>query len=159
MALVPKQTPVETGTTITLHGKASADRKTVTVRVNHKDARVEGPVEMTRWAYPDHPGLRGRGRGQADPVHAVFQAPRAETLAVEKKDLSIPSGGHVLIGAGPTWVQEERQEFGPPVLSKISRTSTGCSSYVGIRADDVCGDVLRSYRRLRSMVLGNLRRG
>lgn len=52
------------------------------------------------------------------PFTQYLQAPKVETLTVEKQDLVIPSGGHVLI-AGPTRMQEERQEFGPPMLSKI----------------------------------------
>jgi type II secretory pathway component GspD/PulD (secretin) len=117
VALVPKHTPVETGITLTLHGKASADRKTVTLRVNYKDVRVEGPVEMIPVTTKITPIFEGGSRGTPVPVTQYLQVPKVEALTVEK-DLTISSGGHVLI-AGPTRMQEERQEFGPPVLSKI----------------------------------------
>src|SRR5688572_30552555 len=45
VVLVPKKTAVETGTTLTLCAKASADRKNVSVRVYYTDAQVEGTTE------------------------------------------------------------------------------------------------------------------
>lgn len=118
VVLIPKQTPVETGTIMTLHGKASADRKTVTVRLKYDDTRVEGPVEMIPVTTKITPIFEGGSQGKPVPFTQYIQAPKVETLTVEKQDLVIPSGSHMLI-AGPTRMQEERQEFGPPMLSKI----------------------------------------
>ncbi len=116
--LVPKNTAVETGTTLTLRGRASADRKTVTMRVGYKDARIDGSVEMVPVTTMITPVFEDGSQGKPIPFTQYLQAPKVETLTVEKQDLAVPSGGHVLI-AGPTRTQEERQEFGPPVLSKI----------------------------------------
>ena len=112
---MPKHTPVETGTTLTLCARASTDRKAVTVRVHYTDARVE-TVEMipVTTQVPPAEGVRGKSA----PFTQYLQVPKVETLTVEKKDLTIPSGGHVIV-PGPTRTQETRQEFGPPVLSTI----------------------------------------
>ena len=118
VAMIPKKTAVETGTTTTLCGKASADRKTVTVRVNYKDAWIDGPVEMIPVVTQIAPVFEGGSQGKPIPFAQFLQVAKVETLTVDKKDLAIPSGGHMVI-AGPARMQEERQEFGPPVLSKI----------------------------------------
>jgi hypothetical protein len=118
VVLVPKHTPVETGITLTLQGKSSADRKTVTVRLSYKDARVEGPIEMIPVTTKITPVYEGGSQGKPIPVTQYLQVPKVETLTVEKADLTIPSGGHAII-AGPTRMQEERMEFGPPVVSRI----------------------------------------
>jgi type II secretory pathway component GspD/PulD (secretin) len=118
VVLVPKNTPVETGTALTLCAKASADRRNASVRVNYADARVEGPVETVPVTAQVTPVFEGGSRGKPVPFTQYLQVPKIETLTIEKTDLTVPSGGHVLI-PGPTRVQEVRQEFGPPVLSKV----------------------------------------
>ena len=116
--MTPKKTPVETGTTLTLCGKASADRKSVTVRVNYKDTRIDGPVEMIPVVTQITPVFEGGSQGKPVPFAQFLQVAKVDTLTVEKQDLSIPSGGHMVI-AGPSRMEEVRTEFGPPVLSKI----------------------------------------
>jgi hypothetical protein len=118
VVLVPKNAPVETGTTLTLCGKASSDKKTVVVRVNYTDARVEGLVETIPITNQITPVFEGGSKGKPVPFTQYLQVPKVETLTIEKTDLTIPSGGHAVI-AGPTRAQEVRQEFGPPVLSKV----------------------------------------
>jgi hypothetical protein len=118
VVMVPKNTSVETGTTLTLCARASADRKYAALRVNYTDARVEGPVETVPVTTQITPIFEGGSRGKPIPFTQFVQVPRVETLTIEKPDLTIPSGGHVVI-PGPTRVQEERREFGPPVLSKV----------------------------------------
>ena len=119
VVLVPKNVPVETGTTLTLCAKASADRKATTVRVNYKDVWVEGPVELVPVTTQVTPVFADGGRGKPVPFTQYLQAPQVETLTIEKADLTIPSGGHVIL-PGPTRTQEVRQEFGPPpAISKI----------------------------------------
>jgi hypothetical protein len=116
--VVPKNTPVDTGTTLTLCGKASADMKTVTVRVNYADARVAGPVETVPVTTLVTPIFEGGSQGKPVPFTQYLQVPRLETLTIDKTDLPIPSGGHMVI-AGPTRLQEGRNEVPPPVVSKI----------------------------------------
>lgn len=117
VVMVPKNKPVETGTTVTLSGKASEDRKTVTMQVKYRDTRVES-VELIPVTSQVTPIFEGGSRGQPIPFTQFLQAPKFETAKVEKQDLSIPSGGHAVI-AGPTRMRESRSEFGPPLLSKI----------------------------------------
>ena len=64
------------------------------------------------------PVFEGGSRGKPIPFTQFLQVPRVETLTIEQPDLTIPSGGHVVI-PGPTRTQEVRQEFGPPVLSRV----------------------------------------
>jgi type II secretory pathway component GspD/PulD (secretin) len=118
VVMVPKNTPVETGTTLTLCARASADRKAAAVRVNYKDVWVEGPVELVPVTTQITPAFADGGRGKPIPFTQYLQAPQVETLTIEKTDLTIPTGGHVVI-PGPTRTYEVRQEYGPPVLSKI----------------------------------------
>lgn len=118
VVMVPRNTPVETGTTLTLCARASADRKYTLVGVNYTDARVETPVETVPVTSQVTPVFEGGSRGKPVPVTQFLQAPRVETVTIGKPDLTIPSGGHVII-PGPTRMQEVRQEFGPPVLSKV----------------------------------------
>lgn len=118
VVMVPKHTPVETGTTLTLCGKVAADGKTVGVRVSYKDVRVEEPVELVPVTTRITPVFEGGAQGMPVPFTQYLQVPQVETLTAEKGDLAIPSGGHAVV-AGPTRVWEERQEWGTPVLSKI----------------------------------------
>lgn len=118
VAMVPKNTPVDTGTVLTVCGKASADRKTVVVKVNYKDTRIEGPVEMVPVTTQITPVFEGGSRGKPVPFTQYLQVPQVETFTIEKSDLTLPSGGHAII-PGPATTVEARNEFGPPVLSKI----------------------------------------
>jgi hypothetical protein len=118
VVLVPKNTPVDTGTTLTLWGKASADLRTVGVRLGYTDVRVEEPTEMVPVTTKITPVFEGGSQGKPVPLTQFLQVPRVETVAIEPAELTIPSGGHAVI-PGPTRVREERREFGPPVSSKI----------------------------------------
>jgi hypothetical protein len=118
VVMVPKNTPVETGTTLTLCARASADRNYAAVRVNYTDARVEAPVETVPVTTQITPVFEGGSRGKPIPFTQYLQVPRVETLTIEEPALTIPSGGHGVI-PGPTRTQEVRQEFGPPVLSRV----------------------------------------
>jgi type II secretory pathway component GspD/PulD (secretin) len=118
VVMVPKNTPVDTGTTLSLCGKAAADGKGVTVRVNFQDTRVDGPVELVPVTSQITPVFEGGSQGKPVPFTQFLQVPRIETLTIEKADLVIPFGGHAVI-PGPTRVSEGRYECGPPVLSRI----------------------------------------
>lgn len=115
---VPRHTAVETGTTLTLCAKVTPDGKTVGVRVSYQDVRVEGLVETV----PVTTQVAPVAGGKPAPFTQYLQVPRIETLTIEPRDLTIPSGGHAVV-AGPTSVREERREFGPPVLSKVPYVS------------------------------------
>jgi hypothetical protein len=118
VVLVPKTTPVETGPTLSLCGKVSADRKSVTLQVNYSDTRVDGMVELIPVTTFITPVFEGGSQGKPVPFTQFLQVPRVDTLMIEKADVMIPSGGHMVI-PGPTRTQHVRNEFGPPVLSRI----------------------------------------
>ena len=56
--------------------------------------------------------------GPADPVHAVHPAADRSTRSRVQTTVSVPDGGTVLLGGLKT-LSEGRNEFGPPILSKI----------------------------------------
>lgn len=118
VVMVPKNTPVDTGFILTEFAKASADRKTVTVKVNYKNTRIEGPVEMVPVTTQITPVFEGGSRGKPIPFTQYIEVPQVETFTIEKADLTLPSGGHAII-PGPAATVEARSEFGPPFLSKI----------------------------------------
>lgn len=118
VVFVPKHTHVETGTTISLHGKVSADGKATQVKVSYKDVRVNGLVEMVPVTVPVPPSSVGKDGGKPVPFTQFLQLPRLETMTIEKADLTIPSGGHAVI-SGPITMTSERQDYVVPLLSKI----------------------------------------
>jgi type II secretory pathway component GspD/PulD (secretin) len=103
--LVPKITTIETGTTITLRGQASADKKFVSVNVGYNNTRVDGNVEKIP-VVTQVPAVPKDGKsGKPIALTQYLQIPQVETLKIEKSDLKLASGGHVVI-AGPTFVHE-----------------------------------------------------
>lgn len=103
--LAPVTTQVETGVTLTLSGRASADRGSVTVSANYSDTRV-GKVELVPVAPAAGP--------PAAPVQCV-QLPHFEKTVIENSNLKLSEGRHGVI-AGPTSVQESRDPRVPEAL-------------------------------------------
>lgn len=118
VGLVPKNTTVETGLTLTLRGKVTSDRKFVLTNVGYRDVRVEGNVERIPVTTMVAPVFEGGSQGVPVPFTQFLQAPQIQTLKLGKTDLRILTGSHAVI-AGPTFVQEIREEFGPPILSSV----------------------------------------
>jgi len=117
-ALVPKEVATEIGFKLALAGKVLPDGKTITARITYSDTQIVGNVPQVPVVTFVYPVLKDGSRGKPIPFTQYIQVPPIETVTIEKKDLTIPSGGAAIIG-GPTRVQEVRSEFGPPVLSKI----------------------------------------
>ena len=118
VVVVPKKSDVELGSTLTLRLKASADQKFVNVQVNYSEKYVDGATEVVPVTAVGTTSSEGGSRDKAVTFIHHLQVPKIETITIEKSDQTIPSGGYVVL-PGPTRTQDERQDFGPPVLSKV----------------------------------------
>lgn len=116
--LVPKEVPTELGSRIAVGGRVSADGKSITARIKYTDSQVVGDVRLVPVVTYVSPMFKDGSKGPSVPFTQYLQVPQIETVMIEKNNLTIPSGAHAIL-AGPTRVKEMRQEFGPPVLSKI----------------------------------------
>jgi type II secretory pathway component GspD/PulD (secretin) len=96
----PVNTPVPSTTTLTVTAIVSADRRYVTLSINPVITRI---VNSSRTFSP----VAG----------IVLQQPDIESLTVFTA-VSVPDGGTILLG-GIKNMNEQRLEFGPPILSKI----------------------------------------
>ena len=115
--LIPRNSAVDVGEMLDLSGRITADRKAVVTRIKYTSTRVE-KVDLIPVTCKVTPVFEGGSQGVPVPFTQYIQSPQIETATIEKKDLTIPAGGHAVL-VGPARVREARQEFGPPVLSKI----------------------------------------
>jgi type II secretory pathway component GspD/PulD (secretin) len=115
--LIPRNTAMDVGEKLNLGGRIAADRKAIVARVQYTNTRVE-KVDLIPVTSKITPIFEGASQGVPVPVTHYIQSPQIETTTIEKKDLTIPAGCHAVL-VGPEVVREARQEFGPPVLSKI----------------------------------------
>ena len=115
--LIPKKASLETGMTLNLRGRVSADKTAVAVDVKYSDKRVE-KVNMVPVTTMITPVFEGGSQGKPVPFKYFLEAPQITTIAIEKKDLRLPSGGHVAI-AGPSVQTEVREESRVPVLGDL----------------------------------------
>ncbi len=115
VALVAKKTVVELGDVLTVCGSVSADRRSVSVSTGYTNTSLASDLVPLVPVTTQTPAMNG---GPAIPFTQFLQAPQVRTIAIEKKELSLPSNGHVVI-TGPVTTVEERTEYGPPVLSNI----------------------------------------
>jgi type II secretory pathway component GspD/PulD (secretin) len=110
---VPKTEEVVTGFHMTACPVVSADRRFVTVNldVNQTDlASAAVPLCPVTVQIKDD-------QGKPQPFTQLLQQPKVNTLRIQKT-LTIPDGGTVLLG-GLKKVVEARNEYGPPVLSRV----------------------------------------
>ena len=114
--LVPKNTAVETGTTLTLRGQIFVD-KFVATNMSYVKKWIELVAMSNVDSFYTHV-FEGGSQGKPVPFKVCLQSPQIETVTIEKKDLKIPSGGHAAI-AGPVFLQESRTETSIPVLAEI----------------------------------------
>jgi hypothetical protein len=131
--LAPVVTPVETGVTLTLSGRSSADRGSVTVSASYSDTRVD-KVELLPVA-------------PANPLPGAFvqcvQSPTITTIEIGKRDLTLSPDRHAVI-AGPTSVQAARDDRVPaelwdapvvgPVLTAFATKRTTVRTYLIVSA-------------------------
>jgi len=114
----PTQEPIKLGICMSVQPTVSADRKSVLVKLKFKDTSLAGPVPLIPVQIPIKK-LDKSGNVNATPELCTFflQQPQVTTLAIDSTTV-IPEGQTLLLG-GIKKLAEERNEFGPPVLSKI----------------------------------------
>jgi hypothetical protein len=110
--LVPKNTEVDLGDTLTLRGTASADRKFVTLRVNMSRTTLVGDVELVPVTMTIKPVFEGGSQGQPIPFTQFLQVPDLKTQTIEKS-VVVPTGETVILGG---W---NESGVATPMMSKI----------------------------------------
>jgi type II secretory pathway component GspD/PulD (secretin) len=118
IVFVPNNTPIPTGVNLTIQAVITADRRFV---------RLNIPVTVTNLATPVTalfpvttfvtPLFEGGAQGQPVPFTMFLQQPGFTTVTVNTT-VMVPDGGTVLMGGLKT-LREGRNEFGPPILSKL----------------------------------------
>ncbi|WP_406699819.1 type II secretory pathway, component PulD [Singulisphaera sp. Ch08] len=112
VAFLPTPTPFPNGVTLTVTPVVSADRRYVRMTLSPVFTVIEG---FDTIAVPAAVGGSGLGGGSAS-INAQIQLPRFNLTTVNTT-VTVPDGGTVLLG-GVKRLNEERKEFGVPVLSK-----------------------------------------
>ena len=111
------------GIQLTIQAIISADRRTVRLSPNiTMQNLVPGPVNLFPVVVPifPHVGMGGMALpNAADPITftQMIQQPVIQSIMVQTT-VAVPDGGTVLMG-GLKRLSESRNEFGPPILSKI----------------------------------------
>jgi hypothetical protein len=96
----------------------SADRRYVSLNLKVNLTSLASPtIPLFPIVAPLQPVTESGSQGKPVPFTQFVQQPVINTLALDRT-LAIPDGGTVLLG-GLKRVVESRNEFGPPVLSKI----------------------------------------
>lgn len=113
--VVPKNTAVELGDTLTICGRVSADEKFVSLRTSVKRVRVVGEPELVPVVTQVTPVFEGGSLGTPVPFTQYVQAPDLKTHVAEAA-VVLPSGGTVVIGK---WKEQSDGSPDPAVLSKI----------------------------------------
>jgi type II secretory pathway component GspD/PulD (secretin) len=114
----PANTPFPLNLSMTINAVVSADRRYV---------RMSLPVNLTNLASPTAalfpittfitPVFENGAQGQPVPFTAYLQQPSFTNVSVNTT-VNVPDGGTVVLGGLKT-LREGRNEFGPPILSKL----------------------------------------
>jgi type II secretory pathway component GspD/PulD (secretin) len=114
----PNQEAFEFGTFMTVLPTVSADRKSVLVSLKFKQTELAAPVPLIPVQFPiKQLDKDGKEKSKPELFTLFLQQPQVSTLAIDNTTV-IPEGQTLLLG-GVKKLTEERNEFGPPVLSKI----------------------------------------
>jgi type II secretory pathway component GspD/PulD (secretin)/tetratricopeptide (TPR) repeat protein len=118
VVFVPTNTPIPTGFTVTMNAVVTADRRFVRMSIAPTLTNLATPVTalfpVTTFVTPL---FEGGAQGQPVPFTMFLQQPGFTTVTVNTT-VMVPDGGTVLMGGLKT-LREGRNEFGPPILSKI----------------------------------------
>jgi type II secretory pathway component GspD/PulD (secretin) len=119
VVFVPTNIPVQTGgVTLTLQAVISADRRFVRLNLVPTIVNLASAIvplfPITTFITPV---FEGGAVGQPIPFTQFLQQPVFNTISVQTT-VMVPDGGTVLLG-GLKRMSEGRNEFGPPILSKI----------------------------------------
>lgn len=119
----PTQTPLPLGVTMTVTPVVSADRRFVRLNMSPTLTNLSStnvpliPVQIPIPTFVFGPGVGGTAGPPEHIFQMFFQQPTVTTIAVDTT-VNVPDGGTVLMGGLKT-LSEARNEFGPPILSKI----------------------------------------
>jgi type II secretory pathway component GspD/PulD (secretin) len=118
LVFAPQNTAFPTGVQLTIQAVVSADRRFVRLSLAPTLTNLSSPVTalfpITTFITPV---FEGGAQGQPVPFTQFVQQPNFTTVTVQTT-VSVPDGGTVLLGGLKT-LREGRNEFGPPVLSKV----------------------------------------
>ncbi len=114
----PNNTPIPSGVALTMNAVITADRRYVRMSIAPTLTNLSTPVTalfpVTTFITPL---FEGGAQGQPVPFTMFLQQPGFTTVTVNTT-VMVPDGGTVLMGGLKT-LREGRNEFGPPILSKI----------------------------------------
>ncbi len=113
VAFVPSPAPLPNGVVLNVTPVVSADRRYVRLTIAPVFNTIAG---FTTIQVPAAVGGSGLGGGAAT-INATLQLPQTNTTTVSTT-VTVPDGGTVLLG-GVKQLNEQRIEYGVPVLSKI----------------------------------------
>lgn len=121
LVVCPKTETFSTGFALTVQPTIRKDRRAVAVKVKTAVTSLDGEKPaLFPVVVPVTPVNKESGNGNAKKPIALtqyIQQPRFTTLSMQG-ELTIPDGGTALLGRWKR-VSEGRNEFGPPVLSKV----------------------------------------
>lgn len=118
LVFVPTNSPFPLGVSMFMQPVVSGDRRFVRLNLQQTMTNLSSAtvplIPVTTFITPI---FEGGYQGQPIPFTQYMQQPTFSTVNVQTT-VVVPDGGTVVLG-GLKWLQEGRNEFGPPVLSKI----------------------------------------
>ncbi len=123
MFFTPSNTPIPLGVNLTVTPVISADRRFVRLNLTPTLTNLVStsvpliPVQIPVPTFVYGPGVGATGTPPETVFQMFFQQPAFTTITVSTT-VNVPDGGTVLMGGLKT-LNEARNEFGPPILSKI----------------------------------------
>jgi type II secretory pathway component GspD/PulD (secretin)/tetratricopeptide (TPR) repeat protein len=118
VVFVPQNNPFPLGVEMTLQAVCSADRRYVRINTNVRLANLASAnVPLFPVTTFITPVFEGGAQGQPIPFTQFVQQPQLSLVNIQTT-VSIPDGGTVILGGLKT-LSEGRNEFGPPILSKL----------------------------------------
>jgi len=118
VAYVPQNQPVPVGVNLAVQAVVSADRRFVRLNLAPTMTNVaSATVPLFPITTFITPVFEGGAQGQPVPFTQFIQQPTFTSITIQTT-VSVPDGGTVLLG-GMKILNEGRNEFGPPILSKI----------------------------------------
>ncbi len=118
VVFVPQNQPIPLGVNLAVQAVVSADRRFVRLNLAPTLTNLaSATVPLFPITTFITPVFEGGAQGQPVPFTQFIQQPTFTTVTIQTT-VSVPDGGTVLLG-GLKLLNEGRNEFGPPVLSKI----------------------------------------
>jgi type II secretory pathway component GspD/PulD (secretin)/tetratricopeptide (TPR) repeat protein len=118
IVFVPTNNPFPLGVQLAIQAVVSADRRFVRLNLTPTLSNIASAIvplfPVTTFITPV---FEGGAQGQPIPFTQFVQQPQISTVSIQTT-VSIPDGGTVILGGLKT-LSEGRNEFGPPVLSKL----------------------------------------